>query len=492
MPDRAGEHQGVEWKALNGFLIAMAVLGLASSNALLTTASFLVLLMVVKLLRRPGEPPVLLFAMTYHWMQACVLTLSADLQGKRLDQMDVSQAVIPAAWLTLLGVLVVTLGIRVVVGRSSLSNAQKSVDALATKLSVRKLFQASILAIIFAELLTVISVFIPGLRQPILAFTTLHWVVVFIFTYTVLHQRNGFGLLIFLTLIEIIIGMLGYFSGFRNILILLLLAVLTTPRALRGMRFPVAIAAIISVVSLALVWTAIKKEYRSFLNMGTGNQVVLVSREDRLKKLSELIADVTPEKLSESISTLADRMTYVHFFGESIKVVPDIIPHENGLLWREAIENALVPRAFYPGKKVLNDSERTSYYTGGFVSGYQEGTSISLGYMAESYIDFGPFFMFLPIFLWGLFCGYVYITIIKANSHRLFGYSSATVLIFLNATLLEASNVKMVGGMALGFIALYIFSRYYSSSLAQQLSSPDWKARIKHKKILHSTEFRDI
>jgi hypothetical protein len=240
------------------------------------------------------------------------------------------------------------------------------------------------------------------------------------------------------------------------------------------------------VILLALVWTAIKKDYRSFLNLGTGDQVVLVSREERINKLSKLITDLNSEKISKSTEALADRMTYVHFFGESIKVVPDLIPHENGLLWREAVENSLIPRVLNPGKKILNDSERTSYYTGGYVSGFQEGTSISLGYMAESYIDFGPILMFLPIFIWGLFCGFGYKKLLNSGQYKLYGFASATVLIYLNATLLESSNVKNVGGMVIGLISLSLLTRYLSPWLIAQLLTLSWRPfkRVRPKQLI--------
>ncbi len=67
-----------------------------------------------------------------------------------------------------------------------------------------------------------------------------------------------------------------------------------------------------------------------------------------------------------------------------------------------------MPRFLFPDKPVLDDSERTRTYTGMNVAGMEQGTSIGIGYIGESYVDFGPVKMFAPIFLLGLLYGLIY------------------------------------------------------------------------------------
>ena len=57
-------------------------------------------------------------------------------------------------------------------------------------------------------------------------------------------------------------------------------------------------------------------------------------------------------------------------------------------------------------------------YTGSRVAGTEEGTSIGIGYMAESYIDFGPIYMFVPILLLGVFYGLIYRYFIARKDFR--------------------------------------------------------------------------
>ena len=182
--------------------------------------------------------------------------------------------------------------------------------------------------------------------------------------------------------------------------------------------------------------------------------------------------DMTPAQFGDSLVRLVERVTYVFYFGQTMEMVPAHIAYEHGRLWREAVGRALVPRLLDPSKAVIDDSERTSYYTGNRVAGAEEGASISLGYLAESYIDFGPVGMMGPLFLWGLFAGWVYRVLIRSTRYPIFGYGCGAVLIGLGASALEQSNLKMVSAAVLGFVVLYLFQKLFVRRLLGLLAQP--------------------
>lgn len=457
-------------KTLLAIWLGLAVLSLASPNPFLSVASLLGLTLIVKLLWRPGEPPALLFAMAFHWVQATMLTLDSNLRGLTLEERVGSHTIAMAAWLSLLGVLVVTLGMRVGAGKSEAPGLRQEIAFQTTRLSVRALFWSSLGAIIAAQQITVLASFFSPLRQQILALSALHWIIVYLFTYAVLHQHRGYAELGLVFAIELGIGFLGFFSGFKTVIFLMLMAALASPAALRGVRFRLIVSLSVVVLTLGLFWIAVKKDYRMFLNQGTGDQVVLVPIEKRISKLIELGGELDGQKLGNSIEALSDRLTYVTYFGESIQIVPDHLSYENGKLWWEAIENVLVPRFLNPNKRVINDSERTSFYTAGYVAGFQEGTSISLGYIAESYIDFGPVGMFLPLFLWGLLVGFAYRVLLKTPAFPLFGHASAAALVLMNAMYLETSNLKMLGGMLNAWLVLFLIQKFLTQRIGRLLT----------------------
>ncbi|HSP00129.1 MAG TPA: hypothetical protein VLN90_01570, partial [Thioalkalivibrio sp.] len=390
-------------KPLLPLALGVALLAMLTANPLLSLGSLVVLLLLLAMLWRPGEPPALLYAMAFHWMQASILVIYANVEGRGLDSMGYGIEIERATWLTLVGVLVVAVGMRIGAGGNYGAAAHASVSAIASQLSVRRLFVASLVAIVMAIVVSRLAYVVPGLAQPMLALALLRWVVVYLFAYTVLTQHRGYRYLAVVFTVEILIGFLGFFSDFKTVLIVMLMAALTSPGALRGIRFRTAGALTVLILGLGIVWTGVKGEYREFLNQGTGQQVVLVPVAERIGKLAELVGEMTPARFGDSVVSLVERVTYVYYFGQTMETVPRYVAHERGLLWREAISAALVPRLHNPGKRVIDDSERTSYYTGNRVAGAEEGASISLGYVAESYIDFGPLGMMLPLFLWGAF-----------------------------------------------------------------------------------------
>jgi len=111
-----------------------------------------------------------------------------------------------------------------------------------------------------------------------------------------------------------------------------------------------------------------------------------------------------------------------------------------------------MPRFLFPDKKSIDESEMTNKYTGLGVAGSDRGTSISIGYMGECYIDFGAIFMFIPILLLGIYYGLIYSWFV--NRAGLFGMAVATALLLFNTYMLETSSIKIVGGVTAELIVL--------------------------------------
>jgi hypothetical protein len=82
-------------------------------------------------------------------------------------------------------------------------------------------------------------------------------------------------------------------------------------------------------------------------------------------------------------------------------------------------------------------------------------TEIPLGYMAESYIDFGPAGMFVPIFLLGLLFGAQYRYLITPPRYLLFAYGAAPVILMPMAQY-GWSAAKILGGNITSFAAFFV------------------------------------
>ena len=92
-------------------------------------------------------------------------------------------------------------------------------------------------------------------------------------------------------------------------------------------------------------------------------------------------------------------------------------------------------------------------YTGLFLASGAEGTSISIGYMGESYIDFGVPGMFVPILILGFFWGWMYAFFMSRAQSAIFGYAFATALL-IELYQFEMAGIKMFGGMLMKFMVL--------------------------------------
>jgi hypothetical protein len=198
------------------------------------------------------------------------------------------------------------------------------------------------------------------------------------------------------------------------------------------------------VVALAIVWTAVKGEYRSFISGGEAAQIVTVDYTTRLAKLYELVANLDIETLTSAAHQLMRRLTYVEFFSVVLVYVPANIPHTLGAILGDAIIRPFMPRLLFVDKDVIDDTARTNLYTGG-LAGSSDATSISLGYIAEAYIDFGAFGMFVVLLGVGLFYGAIYRALSRwRRSQGLLGMAVATALL-VSVGPMENSLTKVFG-----------------------------------------------
>jgi hypothetical protein len=207
-----------------------------------------------------------------------------------------------------------------------------------------------------------------------------------------------------------------------------------------------------------MVWTAVKLDYRQFVSGGETAQIVTVAYRDRITRLAQMVGQLDGSDLADASESMLLRISYVDLFGVVLDRVPAALPHEDGALWRDAVTRPFMPRIFFPAKSTIEDSERTVYYTGIYLAGAEQGTSISIGYMGDSYIDFGAAGMMIPLFGFGLMLGGFYRGMIRLDHARLLGMSLATATIF-GASLLESSITKTFGGLVVAMLVSWLVLR---------------------------------
>jgi hypothetical protein len=114
-------------------------------------------------------------------------------------------------------------------------------------------------------------------------------------------------------------------------------------------------------------------------------------------------------------------------------------------MW-SALMHLVTPRILFPEKETLpSDSEMVRKFSGIFVAGTEQNTSIAFGYAAESYVDFGIPLMFLPSLLFGTAMGLVYRLVFRLLRHRELAVGFASILFWMGLYLFERSWVKTLG-----------------------------------------------
>ena len=355
----------------------------------LTIFAGIVTVLAVKLLWQPGQPPTLLLLAALHLLQVETALVYANVIGVHINSLSEFGVDLENATLVALGAVLC-----LIVGMS-LGNAGPAIwsPSVAQKEAgnwlPRQAFRFYVVTLGIELFCTAFSTLSEGVRQFFLAGASIEWIGIFLLAYVCLSQKRGFSYLLVAVAIEVVLGFTGFFGGFKTVFLVLFIAFASAkPKLNFG-----SVAAIIVTVAISLLltafWSDIKADYRAFLNKGSEDQVALVPMEERFAYLSDRINEADGDTLASGFDKFLKRMSYVEFFAATMHFVPESRPHENGAMTMTAISHILLPRMLFPDKAPLPlDTTVTVAYTGLPIE-LHAGTSISIGYAGEFYIDFG-------------------------------------------------------------------------------------------------------
>lgn len=451
------------------FISIIACFFLLTSNPLLSVVAIMVLPLCALLVWRTGEPPILFFGVSLQWLQISMKVFQSDLLGITVAANFGSDTIATAIWLSLAGLVLLCLGINWGIKRfvrPTLTNVARDIE----RLSIKRLSYAYVVFLLLSMLLPDFLFSVQQIRQFILSFLKMKEGIIYLIALAIIVKKKNPFYLFIVVLVEVIVGITGYFSGFKTIFFILIVAMLTISSRV-NLKTLINLGALIApLLVLALAWTEIKTEYRTFLNLGTGQQIVGVSFEDRLDKAVNLMLNIESEQLPYAAFQLSERVSYIGMFADVLRYVPASVPHEHGTLVWNAIKHVLLPRLFYPDKPMLlPDSQLTMQYTGLHLASSEEGTCISMGYMPELYIDFGSWLMFLPILLLGYLFGFIYSYILSHSKPAIFGFM-CIIPVLVGVYQYEISLIKLLGGTLMSFIVVLVFLKYLSQPLNQWLT----------------------
>ena len=428
-------------------------------NFLLCIPVFLYVPFLYRLFFIKGNTNVLFWGLMLQWLAVSVQVTYCSIIGMPLNELF-KNSIFPAQlmeytdYLSIFGIYSYTLGIYVSVKKLKITVPEKVWDIY----DPRKIFQVYIVVSIIISATQAVIWLYPNLVQYFFFFFYIKWGFFLVMFISVFKRAPDLKIfLLAIILIEFVLGLASFFaSNFVNIVLFSLIAFVSMNKKISYWQGVIFTLLGVMLFHMAVLWTASKTSYRSYLNQGQAVQSVTVSKEDARKKLLELIVKVDANTYNKAIEEVVNRVGYIQFFAAAVRFVPARVPYEGGRIYLGAVSHFLVPRIINPDKEVLDDSKHTNKYTGLGLSGKAQGTSFSLGSFADAYIDMGPFFMFIPLFIFGFVIGQFFKFLYRPD---LWGII-LTGPMFLLVNVYGSDTVKALGFVLIYFLVITILKRY--------------------------------
>lgn len=403
------------------FLFGLVLSMLIFANGFYLFACLITLVLLFFQVQRPFQTGAFTLILFQHVVQIIASVFQVNYLGKDINGLSPENST--AIMLSLIGVTTLFIPILYVhntLPKVTLQHFRKSGSSLSTEKSM----YFYIAAFFVTSALSAVAFFFSGITQVIISLVKIKWLFFLLFGFLCIINNEKRKLFYLFVGIEIVIGFFSYFSEFKTVIyyLLILLASFIVSINFKNIMHATLIAT--GLILFALIWTSIKGEYRSFLNSGSGQQTVDVSRDDALNKLYVLSNDVDKSKLEGSINSFLDRIQYTFHFAKAIERVPALIPYQNGANWLDVLQFTTTPRFLNPDKPTIDNSVKATKYTGIRYAGAKKGVSFSLGYFAECYVDFGPWGMMIPLLLLGaLYAKLYHYFVTSATSNLLINYA---------------------------------------------------------------------
>lgn len=422
--------------------LVFTVMSLFGPNPLLCIPAFISLFCITKNLFTSKYLSAFFVAYLYQWSQVCIKILYATMTFNDIESLTrFPDHIVEAYVLSTIALIAVSYGI-------SISLKKIKINETEFEQSLNKMHFKRILILYFLMgIVTEVSRMIPGFSQFSVMIAAFKWCLFYlIFLYCFIQNQNK-GIVYLVAIYEIGIGFLAYFASWKTVIFYIFISVFSLIK-FRLKHFIGLFIGGCFILYIALLWTGVKGEYRSFLSGGE-KQVVVVSDAEAYKKFIALASDF---HISNEVQTaFLDRMSYIDYFSSCLAYVPESTPHEAGKLTLKAIEHILMPRLFFPNKPIVDESSHLTKYTGVFYSNYNMGVSFSLGYVGDFYIDYGKFFMFLMLFLLGIIIGKVFKSIIYGAQNIVLATGLASMA-FLILYKFEISMLKLCGSICVFWV----------------------------------------
>lgn len=438
-------------------LSSISILLLWFRNGFYLSLCFITLFFLLRLTWRYGKPGIVPFAFLTQWIQVVAYVLWMNLV--HVDVNALSKNADKAIILSCIGLIIMAIICTRVIA------AGGQYDITLFRKSAIKWNSKKVALLYFLSSVSLSSVGFAvgntsGFSQILTTISSLKWLFFMIYGYLSFSKNGNKFVFILMVVFEFVTGLYSYFSNFKDPIFFTVITVLTLVRTVTLRQLLLGTISASAMLFILLTWTVLKSDYRKFLNQGTMQQKVNVSKSDAFEYISNKVDSLTIGHYEAAVGVFMYRTQYILHLAKTMDRVPAYLPHENGGLWYSNLKFVFVPRLLDPDKPVFDASEKTNKYTGLKYRGASEGASFSLGYFADAYIDFGYYLMFLPLILIAFFVAFIYRGFMGLGELNLLARMSFINVCLNSFTAFESDGIILVGRLYTGFITLYIVARF--------------------------------
>lgn len=388
------------------FFLAVALMVIApfSQDPLAMSVGAAVPWLMMQIVARPGMPAAVVYLLVWQWVQVFARVLQSMVDGEPMTSSLFGPTVGKAYWYMMASLVVLAIALRFSLG--SLKAPTEEDRSAHFEWRPIDLFTLYVAMMVLAVACRFVVKAVPGLDQPVDALAKMKIVMLFMLFTNVMMTGRGTNLMWLAVGAEVAMGFTGLLSDFRSVFVYLAVAAIASRIPIKGISVVMGGLCASLLVFLALFWTAVKMEYRDYATGGEDSQALQVSLEDRMAYLGERLISVDAINWGQASYLFLVRLAYTDIFG-SVIGVQETAP-EPGFMrqWQEAIDHVTRPRVLFPNKAALSDTEvYVRLARGDPTEQIRFGTSISVGYMAENFVDLGFPGMLAGIFVIGLIYG---------------------------------------------------------------------------------------
>lgn len=444
------------------FAIAMVFVSPFTPDPVAFAAGGATPMVLVTLVGRPTMPMAVVYLFIWQWAQTFARALQAVFDGESMAASIHGPEVLLAYWYMLASLVSMAIAFRLVLGRIRAPTVQEFYAH--ERWRPKDMIMVYGVSLVAATILSLIGRSAGALEQPMEAAARIKIVALFVLATYVFTSGRGGKFLLAAILFEILVGFTGFLSDFRGVFIYVAIAAMAARIKWTGGATVAGFAWIGVLLALALFWTSVKQEYRSYV---TGDdehsQAITVSLEDRMSYLGDRFLNIGNTDWSTNAYLLLIRFAYVDIFGQVVNVAEHSPPNpEAAPQWKAALGHVFQPRFLFPNKAPLSDTEVFMRLTRADpMENIRLGTSISVGYLAENFVDFGFPGMLAGTFVMGLMLAWVirYFMnqplpwMLREGIIMGFAFSMARDGV-------EVSLPKVLGAMVMFFIVWALICRY--------------------------------